>query len=190
MMQQRKHGNLCVKNCYGILRNLNLFFKLKDNLKFVTTELKSTQQIIRIPHEYRIYTSNPDNQDNLLKQFHKDTEAIKTTKLRSNNVSYKNEKIVKKKQKIVIMGDSNARGLAKEFKYRLNHEFEIQGIVKPGSTLANLVKSTCSDLKSLTKRNVCLVWGGTNDVGRNETNMGICVLNDFVNSHKHTSVTC
>jgi hypothetical protein len=118
-----------------------------------------------------------------LKQFHKDAEAIKTTKLRSNNVSYKNKKIGKKKQKTVIMG-----GLAKELKYKLNHEFEIQGIIKPGSTLENLVKMTCSDLKTLTKRDVCLVWGGTNDVGRNETNMGICALHDFVSSNEHTNV--
>jgi hypothetical protein len=66
----------------------------------------------------------------------------------------------KKKQKIIIMGDSHARGLAKELKYKLNHEFEVQGIIKPGSTLENLVKTTCSDLRTLTKRKVCLVWGG------------------------------
>jgi hypothetical protein len=47
----------------------------------------------------------------------------------------------------------------------LNHEFETQGFIKPGSSLENLVKTTFSDLKSLTKRDICLVWGGTNDVG-------------------------
>jgi hypothetical protein len=51
-----------------------------------------------------------------------------------------------------------------------------------------LVKTTFSDLKSLTKRDICLVWGGTNDVGWNGTNMVICVLNDFVSSHEHTNV--
>jgi sulfite exporter TauE/SafE len=32
------------------------------------------------------------------------------------------EKIGKKKQKIIVMGDSHARGLAKKLKYTLNHE--------------------------------------------------------------------
>jgi hypothetical protein len=49
------------------------------------------------------------------------------------------------------MRDSHARGMATEFKYRLNQEFEIQGIIKPGSTLEKLVKMTYSDLKTLNK---------------------------------------
>jgi hypothetical protein len=85
-------------------------FKLKDYLKLVTTELKSAQQIIRNPHEDRINTSNSNNQDNLSNQIYKDAEANKMTKLRSNNV-LQNEKVGKKKQKIVIMGDSHARHL-------------------------------------------------------------------------------
>jgi hypothetical protein len=32
------------------------------------------------------------------------------------------------------------------------------------------------------------VWEGTNDVGRNETIVGIRALKDFVSSHKHTNV--
>jgi hypothetical protein len=86
------------------------------------------------------------------------------------------------------MGDSHAKGLANELKYKLNHEFELLGIIKPGCTLEKLLRTTCLDLKTLTKRNVCLVWGGINDVGRNETNMGICALNDFVSSHEHTNI--
>jgi hypothetical protein len=46
----------------------------------------------------------------------------------------------------------------------------------------------CSGLKTLTKRDVCLIWGGANDVWRNETNMDIHALNDFVCSHEHTNV--
>jgi hypothetical protein len=38
------------------------------------------------------------------------------------------------------MGGSQARGLAKKLKYRLNPETEILGIIKPGSTLEKLVK--------------------------------------------------
>jgi hypothetical protein len=157
---------------------------LKDDLKVVTTELKSAQQIIRILYEDRINAGKPKNQDNLSHQIHKDAEVKKATKLRTNNVGYTNEKIGKKKRKIIVMGDSHARGLAKELKYGFNHEFEIQGIIKPGSTLKNLVKMTCSDLKTLTKRDVCLAWGSTNDVGRSKTNMGIRALNDFVSSHE------
>jgi lysophospholipase L1-like esterase len=78
--------------------------------------------------------------------------------------------------------------LANELKYRLNHEFETQGVIKPGSTLGKLVNISSSDLKTLTKRDICVVWEGSNDVRRNETIMGIRALKDFVSSHKHTNV--
>jgi hypothetical protein len=68
-------------------------FRLKDCLKTVTTELKSAQHIIRILYEDRMNTDNPKNQDNLSNQIHKDAEVNKTTKLRTNNLSYTNKKI-------------------------------------------------------------------------------------------------
>jgi hypothetical protein len=39
------------------------------------------------------------------------------------------DKIGKAKHKIRILGDSYARGLAKELKYKLNQEFEVQGVI-------------------------------------------------------------
>jgi hypothetical protein len=39
-----------------------------------------------------------------------------------------------------------------------------------------------------TKRDACIIWGGTKDVGRNETNIGIRALNHFVSCHQHTNV--
>jgi hypothetical protein len=69
-----------------------------------------------------------------------DIEATKETKLRLENVGNKTKKENmrdrtkkenKTKQKIIIVGDSHARGMAEELKCRLSQEFEIQGIVKP-----------------------------------------------------------
>jgi hypothetical protein len=72
------------------------------------------------------------------------------------------------KHKVRILRDSHARGLAKELKYNLTQEFETQGVVKPGSSLENLVNTSSSDLKALTMSDVCIVCGGSKDVGRNE----------------------
>jgi hypothetical protein len=58
------------------------YFKLKDYLKMLTTELKSAQQIIMISYEDRIDADNPENQDNLANKIHKDAEVNKKTKLR------------------------------------------------------------------------------------------------------------
>jgi hypothetical protein len=82
----------------------------------------------------------------------KNTEGKKMIKSRIENVRNKTMKEKKRKQKIIIIGDSHGRGMAKELKYRLNQEFEIQGIIKPGSTLEKLVKTTYSDSKNSNKQ--------------------------------------
>jgi hypothetical protein len=91
------------------------------------------------------------------------------------------------KHKIRILGDNHARGLANELKYKLTRDNEIQGVIKPGSTLVNFVNTTPSDLKTVPKSDVCIVWGGSND-GRNEANMGIRALKHFISCNKHTNI--
>jgi hypothetical protein len=54
--------------------------------------------------------------------------------------------------------------------------------------LANVVNTPCSHLKNLKKKYICVIWGGTNDVGRDETSVGVRALNDFMNSLDHTNV--
>jgi hypothetical protein len=79
----------------------------------------------------------------------------------------------KEKQKIIVLGDSHVKGMASELGHRLNNEFETLDVAKPGPMLVNVVNSPCSDLKTLKKNDVCVIWGGTNDVGQNETSAGI-----------------
>jgi hypothetical protein len=45
------------------------------------------------------------------------------------------------KHKILFTGDSHARGTATEIKHNLEEDFEIQGIVKPGSDLTAITNS-------------------------------------------------
>ena len=41
----------------------------------------------------------------------------------------------KKQNKIIIIGDSHARGCAQELQHKLGHAFQVQGFVKPGANL-------------------------------------------------------
>jgi hypothetical protein len=45
-----------------------------------------------------------------------------------------------------------------------------------------------SDINRLTKRDVCIIWTGTQDIGKNEAEKGIRALKDFVNKPSHTNV--
>jgi hypothetical protein len=87
-----------------------------------------------------------------------------------------------------IIRDSHARRLANERKDKLTCEFESQGMVKPLSTLDKLVLNPDSDLKELSMSDVCVVWGGSKDVARNESNLGIRVIEQIVSSLNHTNV--
>jgi len=94
----------------------------------------------------------------------------------------------KKRNKIVILGDSHARGCASEVQHNLDHTFEIQGIVKPGANLEGIVTSPSDTTTHLTKKDVVVIWGGTLDIGRNESKKALQQIRNFVQNHNQTNV--
>jgi hypothetical protein len=151
-------------------------------------ELKSVQQIIRILHDEKANSYNLKNQVNLPNLTYKRSEDKLRSEWKPIKVSHSSEKTDIVKHKIRILGDSHARGLAKELKYSLTQEFETQGVVKLGSSLEKLVNTSRPDLKALTMGDVRIVWGSSKDVGQNESTMGIRALKQFLSFHKHTNV--
>jgi hypothetical protein len=82
-------------------------------------------------------------------------------------------KVHKNPKRIIILGDSHARGCAQEAQHNLEHNFEVQGIVKPGADLEIILNTSTKITEKLTKEDIVVVWGGTRDVGRNETKKGL-----------------
>ena len=85
------------------------------------------------------------------------------------NKDYKREG---SKHKILIIGDSHARGCATEMKAILNTDFEVQGFVYPDAGLKTITSTAKNDISKLSKKDVVIVWGGSKDVGRNEVQQG------------------
>jgi len=67
----------------------------------------------------------------------------------------------KKRNKIVTLGDSHARGCASEVQHNLDNTFEIHGTVKPGANLEGIVSSPTDATANLTKK------GCSSNMGRN-----------------------
>jgi hypothetical protein len=63
----------------------------------------------------------------------------------------------KEKKKILILGDSHAKYIAKEVQYIVDQDFEMQAIVKPGANNEPIVNMTNSDIARLIK-DVCIIW--------------------------------
>ena len=53
--------------------------------------------------------------------------------------------------------------------HNLKSRYEVQGLVKPGSYLATVLNTAKKDIEELTKDDDAVVWGGTEDVGKYET---------------------
>jgi hypothetical protein len=90
-----------------------------------------------------------------------------------------------KKLKIIVIVYSHTRGCAAEIKLKLDEGFEVQGFVNPGTGVNTI--STCAKMgiQRLSKQDV--VWGGSKDVGKNETKKSINCIQRLVKTNNHTN---
>ena len=90
--------------------------------------------------------------------------------------------------KIVILGDSHARGLSSNVRNNLDDNYTVCGLVKPGANTATLISSRIADVNSLTKNDLIILWGGSNDVSKNNSQEGLKHLVHFVQSNNHSNI--
>jgi predicted phosphodiesterase len=94
----------------------------------------------------------------------------------------------KMKHRILIIGDSHGRECASNIKYNLENDFEVQGVINPGTGLKEITNSMKKEIKRLTKKDVVVVWGGTSEVGKNETINGLNQIKEFLKKNNHTNI--
>ena len=98
----------------------------------------------------------------------------------------------REKPKIVVVGDSFAKGIASELVHNLGSAFEVIGHVRPGSGMKVITELANQEITTLMKKDMVVVWGGANDIARNEANnTNANKANNIINSvksRKHTNV--
>ena len=114
------------------------------------------------------------------------TDNVRSVQETKRRGTYNKDTSDMKQNKIIIIGDSHARGCAQEVQHNLGHGFEVQGFVKPGGNSQMIVNTSTKTMGKLTKKDVVVVWGGTRDVGRNETEKGLHYIRNFVENHRQT----
>ena len=92
------------------------------------------------------------------------------------------------KPRIVIVGDSFAKGISGELQRNLKYDLEVIGYVRPGSGMEEITTVAKQDITALTKKDMIRVWGGANDIARNEANKALTHITNYVESRKHTNV--
>ena len=77
------------------------------------------------------------------------------------------KKIKNVKQKIVIIADSHARNSETDLQHSLGSTFSASSSVKPGAEMKVTVDTVKEDIEKLKSDDVIVVWGGSNDTGKN-----------------------
>ena len=71
------------------------------------------------------------------------------------------KRVLKKKEnKVMIFGDSHARGCAAELGHLLKKGFEVIGSVTPGSGMRHIKDTSTGIIKQLSKDDAVVIWGG------------------------------
>jgi len=60
-------------------------------------------------------------------------------------------------------------------------------ICNPGTGVNIITTSAKTDIQHLSKQDVVVAWGGSKDVGKNETKKGINYIQRFVKTNSHTN---
>jgi hypothetical protein len=60
--------------------------------------------------------------------------------------------------------------------------------VKPAANLQTIVNTSTETIQKLSNKDVAVVWGGTRDTGRNESEEGLRQIRNFVENMNHTNV--
>jgi hypothetical protein len=115
-------------------------------------------QLPEINNRYRILTSKAGCDEK------NEKKVNSVTKREEGRNTMK--KCKKKKHRIIILGDSHARGIATELQYQLGYDFKVQGIVKPDASAESIVKSNVN-LSKWTQDDFCIIWAGAHNVSKN-----------------------
>jgi hypothetical protein len=89
----------------------------------------------------------------------------------------------RKKHKVLIISDSHARGCAAEVSPNLNKDFEVSSLVMPGTKLESITNMAKKEIAALTKNDVIVVWGGTNNISKNES-----YIHTYMHTYIHTYI--
>jgi hypothetical protein len=90
-----------------------------------------------------------------------------------------NGEIKAKKHKIVLLGDSHNRGNIKSISHHLESDFDLFGLIKPGTSIIDIVPQTTVKYRHLTKKGAILIQAGSIDVYKNNSKTALMQIKRF-----------
>jgi len=88
----------------------------------------------------------------------------------------------------VIIGDSHVRDCAAKLKRYVGSKCSVIGHVKPGAGMKQIVNSGKEEINNLKGDDVIVVWGGSNDISKQNSRGALKHLRKFANIYKDVNV--
>jgi hypothetical protein len=88
----------------------------------------------------------------------------------------------------LIVGDSNARGLAENLQCEHKEFLDVNGNVMPGVGLQIITQAAKNEIRSLNRKVCIIIWGGSCDINKNESSTGLKCIRNFSLQNQHTNI--
>jgi lysophospholipase L1-like esterase len=93
-----------------------------------------------------------------------------------------------KVHKVILIGDSHARGCVEKISNYLGNSYEVTRYVNPGTGLEVITNSATKEIDRMTPKDVVIVCGGSNNISKNESIKGFKQVTQFVQNRGNTNV--
>jgi len=92
------------------------------------------------------------------------------------------------KHKVLVIGDRHARKCATLLQDKLGKNCEVSSFVKPGAQMNEIAKTAKEEIKTVECEDVVVVWGGANDISRNNMKEALKYVSKFVNENEVVNI--
>ena len=161
---------------------------LKHNKsKYKKQRVANSFQINPNFYNFLVNDSNDDEDDtpaNTDRSSKSTTNRVRSDKKKN----HKKSSVKSKVHAVLILGDSHTRQCASKVKQQLNNEYELCGLINPGSGMKDVKESAKMKMARLTREDIVVLWGGSNDVARNNSVVGMKHILDLLINSTHTNV--
>jgi len=96
--------------------------------------------------------------------------------------------LVKKNHKVILIGDSHAKGCAEKLTSHLGNSYEVTGYVEPSTRMEVITNSTRGEIDHLTKDDVVIACGVADNVTKNDSSKGLKYMTHFVQNRRNACV--
>jgi hypothetical protein len=110
----------------------------------------------------------------------------RTNLIKPRSIQAKNLRLAK--HNVLILGDSHAPGSAPRLQLNLGKDYSVSSFVIPGAQMKVITTTANEERKSLKSEDVLVIWGGSNNINKNNTREALSNLSECVKESKDANI--